>query len=527
MTNLKLINNKGFKWEHYGKNHFKGVVFLDGEYITNQDVNNNVDKLNNQDELITFVEKLDGNFCIVLAIHNETFVVVDKLRSIPLFYSLDGNNVTIYDSINESVIKKFGLSEESIDMFSSSTFVTGKSTLVNGIHQIPAGYILRVTNEKQPMLLNYWAFQYKYPQIDQQQDALLILEEAYKRTFQKTIEFLAGRMAVVPLSGGHDSRLIVYMLKKYGHKNIITFSYGDETNKDSIIAKQVAKALGVPFYFIKYSRKKLRSFFNDNLQSIMEYCGNAVSVTHVQDVFAINELFHAKVISNECVVVPGLGGILPGQYIQPDYLTKELYDFNDLIKRVIDYFFPNAVLYEKNFKNKFLFISEIFKQKGVEHQLTNTRMAELFEWFTFYEEQSKYILNSVRSYEYNNLEWATPLYSKELFNAWCSIDNNLRFNNGIYRVLEKKIISEDLLDIEFTGTKERKRSMILRGSVRKIRTALKLVLFPKKANYLTLSVPRKNYYFNILFRGRFQVTYYFMSEYVAWLKEITSRTIHR
>lgn len=520
MIDMHLDNNLGFAWEKLNNIYFKGIVYIEGCYIGSQELIGLIGKIKSESELLDFLNRIDGNFCLIFSILNETYLVVDKLRSIPLFYTIYDTNVKIYDSINSTLIRKFGINERAVDIFRSSTSVIGEETLVNGIKQIPAGHLLKVSTTNEFELIKYWEFHHKHPIIADQEKALQILEVAYENAFKKTINFLAGRPAVVPLSGGHDSRLVVYLLKKFGHKNIITFSYGDEKSEDSKIARQVATAFGVPFYFIQYTRKNLKSFFDENLHKLMEYCSSAVSITHIQDIYAVYELVKSNVIPKESVIMPGLGGTLPGQSIQPDFYIKENYNLHDLVNRIVRDHFFKAVFFEKDFTKKYELVLDILQKKGVEEKLTNYRVAEILEWFTVFEKQPKYTLNSVRAYEFFGLKWQTPLYSMELFDAWSSIDAGLRLNNRMFRILEKRLIDTDILSIRFTGTKERPTTLGWTGITSKAKTALGTILIPTRTNYLSVSVPLYRYYRNIFFHGRHQIFYYFMAEYLAWMRKI-------
>ena len=77
------------------------------------------------------------------------------------------------------------------------------------------------------------------------------LENVTLNILQKIIDSADGRVIVVPLSGGYDSRLVASGFAYLGYKNVKCFSYGQKNNFESLISKKVAKKLGYDWKFIK------------------------------------------------------------------------------------------------------------------------------------------------------------------------------------------------------------------------------------------------------------------------------------
>src|SRR5690606_19684702 len=70
---------------------------------------------------------------------------------------------------------------------------------------------------------------------------------------------------IIPLSGGHDSRMLVNYLYKAQIKNVICFSYGSANNLQSRISKKVAEAVEYDWHFVEYTEEKWGELHNKGI----------------------------------------------------------------------------------------------------------------------------------------------------------------------------------------------------------------------------------------------------------------------
>ena len=145
---------------------------------------------------------------------------------------------------------------------------------------------------------------------------------------------------------------------------------------------------------------------------------------------------------------------------------------------------------------------------------------ELFEKYTYYEEQAKFIANAVRAYEYYGYSWITPLFDQRVFNIWRRIDTQLRFGDKVFKEMEKQEFPEELLAIKFTGSKEMRHfyegSKI--SSFELFKTRFKRYLLPRKTHYLNKFIPLRVYYQLLFFERRCSIADAVASIYVSKLK---------
>ena len=131
----------------------------------------------------------------------------------------------------------------------------------------------------------YYRYVHHYPmQSITEEDLLRFHQGVMENIIDRLIRFAAGRTIVIPLSGGHDSRLIALMLKKVGYPDLVSFSYGRPGNHEADISKQVADSLGVRWEFVEYSNDLWREWYESpEMKAYFDMAGNLSSLPHIQD----------------------------------------------------------------------------------------------------------------------------------------------------------------------------------------------------------------------------------------------------
>ena len=132
---IKLVNKD--KW--YIKKH-KSFKFYYRGFDNNYSINEIVKLFMNisftQNNLLKLLNKLDGNFAIIVLHENFLFAAVDKIRSYPLLYYHNeyakDKSFTLFDNYssieNVSIPKR--LDKKQINLFSLSGYTSGNSTIL-------------------------------------------------------------------------------------------------------------------------------------------------------------------------------------------------------------------------------------------------------------------------------------------------------------------------------------------------------------------------------------------------------------
>jgi len=387
------------------------------------------------------VASLNGYFAVVLKRGSTLFAAVDRARSIPLFYGSAGDEFYISDDANwvQSKVGSFERSELAEYEFCMTGYVTDSDTLYPGVKQLRAGELLvaitlgshvRFNVERYYDFTNtkeYYVSDAK--ELSNQFDRVLI------RCFERLIALADGRRIVVPLSGGWDSRLIVLMLTRLGYSNISAFTYGRPGNLESEISKQVADALSIEWRFLPYSNESWREWFqSEERAAYYAMAHNAVSLPHIQDWPAVWELKRRKLIPEDSIFVPGhTGDFLAGT----TGLPKTFFNTENIPReRVVDEIFrEHYALFQFGSEESFIkkaMQQRISNQLGVSCDLTPESAFEVYKKWVWQERQAKFIVNSVRVYEFWGYDWWIPLGDSDMRDFWVHVTMDSRIDKRLY-----------------------------------------------------------------------------------------------
>lgn len=443
------LSNPYFHWEKQifeGVScYFKGDLFYKNDILTAEKLMHLISSMNltsrkcELHELQTFLKDLNGEYALIIESPHEVICAVDRVRSIPLFYSLNNEHFIISDDAYYIKNKiKPNLKEENAAEFLVTGYVTGNETLFENINQLQAGEVLIYNKEVNSLQTSYY-FRYIHKDFMNltEEEMLSGLDACFVSVFRRLIDSTVnkGKQIVVPLSGGLDSRIIVAMLKRFGVENVICFTYGRKNDREVKISKQVAEALGYEWHFVEYTREKWYNAYNSkDMVEYQKYAGNLVSLPVIQDYLAVKILKKQGILPENSVFVPGHSGdMLAGSHIPKNYANIS-YDYKQetFLKDSLKKHY-NLLKWNDKQELKPIFENKITKSVGTLDIYNNESCANAVELFNFNERQAKYIVNSVRAYEFFGYEWRIPMWDAELINYFKSITIEYRINTQIYK----------------------------------------------------------------------------------------------
>jgi asparagine synthetase B (glutamine-hydrolysing) len=192
-------------------------------------------------EALTLIE---GSFQCLILKDNEFLIVSDRFSSKNLFYHNDDGCFVFAPDVGRVVQSGLVPKVKNLDAAKQvlvSGFFLDDSTLAKGVMRFPYGSLLRchVSRRLDLEIKRYWEVSEREGGADEVTPDL-IAELNSKMKF--AIDELAAltKRAVVPLSGGLDSRAIAYYVSKRQPLQTITYDLGDEVS----ISKKVCIALG-------------------------------------------------------------------------------------------------------------------------------------------------------------------------------------------------------------------------------------------------------------------------------------------
>lgn len=409
-----------------------GTVFFRGYFIVEETLYRGGSALRYLREALsaknreTVLRSLDGVFSIIWERKEETLLAVDRLRGLPLFYAQVNGELWAGDDAMAlaQALPEAALSPEAEeDYFSTKLFVTGADTLLREIKQVPAASCC-LWKKDEVICSPYFEMVHR----DFQQDPSVLeaeMRKAYQTVGRRLIQALDGRTAVVPLSGGADSRMILSMLRKQGYEKVLCFTYGREGNIEAEISRKVAEQYGYPWIMVPYTRKSMRELGRSSF--LRDYCRYSFafsSTPHVQDLLAVKTLHENGKLPPDSVFVPGHSGdLIAGSHITSEFLRSSL-TREELLDTVVRKFYNGALSPR--------LISRLKARFPASPPQNMEEMAAQSEWFNIQERQGKFIVNSVRVYEFSGCEWLIPLWDNALFDFWKHVPIELRYNRKLY-----------------------------------------------------------------------------------------------
>ena len=252
---IVLANTSVYRWSSSNGMYFRGYIIPDsGEHaLKGLDALNLFAGVTTIDQFRKVLTKVQGVFSIIIDNESIRCAAVDISRSLPLFYSKNGQYLS--DSA-DAIREKLGIRREQVDdylmaVMTAESFLIGNDTAYAEIGQLDMGQFIAF-GDGSPMPAYY--FYHINQVVDRPVDNIKKeLTQAAYNVFDRIKKAIDGRPVVLSMSGGYDSRFVACMLKNVGVTDISGSSYGIAGVFEAVQAKKNAKALGIRWTFVEYT----------------------------------------------------------------------------------------------------------------------------------------------------------------------------------------------------------------------------------------------------------------------------------
>ncbi len=451
MKNIKVrFADRRWSQSHDGAVTLRGAAFTDGAVLRRpEDIQPMLPaKGSGADGWMKSISSLNGFFALVSQDDRQLVAAVDRMRSIPLFYSESPDNFFLSDDAEwiRSEVGDRMMDPIARDEFRLTGYVTGSDTLYPHVKQLQAGELLvfdrmQSSHGESPHFKThrYYRFVHHEPHDFDERVLWQSLDTKASAAVKRLIEYAGGRQIVIPLSGGYDSRLIATLLCRQGYRNLLAFTYGVKGNKESAYSREVAQTLGIPWHFVEYGEEQWRSAWDtDERREYQKWASGWTSLPHAQDWIAVRVLTQKRIVDSNCIFVPGHSGdFIAGSHIPDDAFQGKPIDTDRLVKRILD---RHYALAQGNAEQKFLAWKDRVLSRAEVHAVSNhIEFADTFEKWDWQERQAKYIVNSVRVYEFFGHDWWLPLWDAEFMDFWHNVPLSLRRKRHWYLDYVKQV----------------------------------------------------------------------------------------
>ncbi len=444
MTNINIRINKF--WKKFEKD--KVNIWFKG-YIYNYSIDKLIEifKEIKKDEIPSLIESIDGHFAFIVQRDDLTFISVDKIRSVQLFFIKIKNQFYIdCDPKNLVKLKEFDkkINEDAELELAMSGFTIGNKTIYKSLFSLKAGELV-LFHQDSYKYIHY----YKYfgELINKDFDEYMAeLSNLTLKIFQKLLKKIGDRQIIIPLSGGHDSRLIASILNHLGVKNVKCYTYGTPGNFEAIIAKKIAEKLGYEWKFIPLIRKLEKQYYASNeYNNYLKFSETFCAVPFIQSLSSIKYLKEMDWINHDAIFINGLSGdfISGGHAEIKNNITNDSTNFdtrrenilNQLIKKHFSLWGDLKTEQNLNKIKKTLW-DEIVEGCG---NLFNKNQDHLFyEYSEFIDRQSKYVLKKQKVYEFYGYDWRLPFWDTEYLLFWQKVPLSYKLKQKLYKEMLKK-----------------------------------------------------------------------------------------
>lgn len=370
-------------------------------------------------ELVTGLATVHGHFAAVVVHHDSVLLIADPLRSFPLFYSADEDEIHFGDNATalHRLKADFRFDVDSRIELRHSAFVAGANTLYQGVKQVQAGevVVMDVDGSVHPKFYRQIRFSERHLENEAEVDAHFT--QAFETSMSRFVAAAAGRQVVVPLSGGLDSRLLASYLKNTGYSNVLTFSYGIGHTREVQISKDVAKTLSLPWILCLYQEDQVRqAWASEEAGRFIEYSHSGSALPHVQDWYAVRWLKEQGHLDVDAIFLPG--HTIVGNMHDQQILEEATFSREQIKSVILNHHYNVQVENATALENVRLNATADSLLDQIDYDSSVHSRVTALEYFNFRERQTKYINNSVRTYEFFGYDWALPMLDREVYLAW-------------------------------------------------------------------------------------------------------------
>ncbi len=458
MIRISLTDNRGFTWAREGPISFKGYVTdRKGRFLQGSEACRLFRGVDSDTGLKNLLGELDGAYTVIVRLGEDLLVGVDPMRMFSLYYAHHKGHWLICDSANEllGLIPGREINQGVLPEFLSAGFVMGRETLAMGVFKTRAGEILHFSPlaGKAKASCHHYFLPARFSQ-DGLPELQAELEQRLDDLCTRMLASLNGCTAVVPLSGGYDSRLIACMLKKRGYEKVICFTYG-KPGRESAISRRVARQLGYPWLFIDYTGIPAKGLLEDPV--FLEYAdsmGNLASMPYLQEFFAARQLKERGLIPPESIFLPGhTGDYLAGSYVEKTLAQRR--GRPDRLQRLLKGYFRFIPLSGSEKKRILERLKEWFESYDPPPAAVSPSHDVYTEDWDLKEKFSGFVFNSARVFPFFGYGFRLPLWDAGLRAFFRKIPYSCRSYKKLYdKVLEETYFRPLGVYEKNTGLKE-------------------------------------------------------------------------
>ncbi len=433
MNQPALCYQDGFRWFTQGNVTFKGYLHDEnGRFRGGQEAVSLFGEVDDEESLTNVLKRIDVAYTVIIRLKQALLIGTDPMGLFPLLYAnIDGEWV-VSDSSEQVLSKKknWEFNEGSLPEFHAAGFVLGRETLIRDVFRTQAGEVLLLKGSE----AKNFCYHYYLPErfVDDPREGLKSrLQKVLANVSGRLLASLGGKTAIVPLSGGYDSRLIACMLKNAGYAKVICLTYG-RPNTESELSQKVANILGYKWIFVNYRDIYIKDFHKEStFRAYADFAGMLGSMPYLQEYFAVMHLKKHGLIPDDSVFLPGhTGDYIAGSYTEKTIRTKTSRKENP--KELVNKYFLFLQLEKEQKKQIEKRLKQWFAGYDPPRAVTSSKYDIYTEDWDLKEKFSKFIFNSAKVFPFFGYQYRLPLWDAEFRAFFRELPFQYKSNKTLY-----------------------------------------------------------------------------------------------
>ncbi len=427
MKNTLNISAVGYTWITKNGVSVRGYLFdVTGRFYCDESLAAYFD-VNTTSEFVEKLKQANGFFAVIVSRQGLGCAAVDRVRSLPLFYSRATEQVSDHIAPLLLSLGKPPVDPTSLREFFATGYVTGPNTLYPDLYQLQAAEWVS-TLEGKWQQGRYYRYLHTHFRAEDRDIALQGLLTTLRQSIFRLIRVANNRPIVLPLSGGYDSRLLAILLKETGVSNVICFTYGRARDAEVETSRRVANHLGFAWHFIDLKPVIRQSCRSKSAQDYMEMAHQGVTAPHLQDYPVMELLKQRNLIPAEALIVPGhTGDFLGGKHTPAQLHGMPSPPTPTIVDAILN---THYGIYKPFLKDRTRLKTKI--ETLLPASPPDEDPSSRYEAWEWQERQAKFIIHSVRIYEYFGYQWSIPLWDFELVDFFRTLPFEYRKNKVLY-----------------------------------------------------------------------------------------------
>jgi asparagine synthase (glutamine-hydrolysing) len=377
----------------------------------------------------------DENLNIISINEKDITIKSDTATAIPLFYTIYPKLIITDNPFNLLKYHK-EFCEESLEVYFNFKIHLNRETIIKNIYRVKPGEKIIFKDFKKLIYEDWFLFGPKTENtIKDFKIAKKELDNVLNMVFKETFDEIkkTDQNIILFLSGGYDSRLIAYMIAKYGLSDrTIAVTYGDKDINEKEVARSLAEKLGFKWYFVEFKKEDMEKTitsddFKDYVKKYFNLVGHQISL----DIYyVLKKLIEQKIINKGDFITAGHTGI-----IGSGHEVIQLSKYRN--------FSLNKAFYQR--------WSIRFLKKGEYNNILKQDQKfndELLDLFYYKNHISAKILNEANYFELNKI---LPLMDYRILSFFNKVDNSLRQDRkNLYHSVLSDYFEESGLNFKYT-----------------------------------------------------------------------------